>query len=259
MTLLHYGPDRTAARGIVQPFEPVAWAYLQLGRLGLDERHSQIRAIRERLAADGASNACGESIAERLRRAPVAPATYAVFADADGMILHDQALPFEQFDDVAGYTSPADVTALLAADQIRPPFVCAVVDRAGADLTYASGGNADEREVSVTGPDDDIRHNAPGGWAGLSQSRFENRAQDSWQHNARRVAEQIDAYVAKVDAQAVIIGGEERIAGLVTDAMHVPDVVLVEQLDASRAADRDRAAHTRRLRAELERIAERQT
>ena len=259
MTLLQYGPNRTAARGLVQRFEPVAWAYLQLGRLGLDERHSQVRVIRERLAADGASARCIEALADRLRHAPVAPATLAVFADADGTILHDQTLAFEQFDDVAGYSSPADVSALLAADQVRPPFVCAVVDRVGADITYASGGDSASRAVSVTGPDDDIRHNAPGGWASLSQSRFEHRAQDSWRHNARRVAERVEGYAAKVDAQAVIIFGEERVTGLVSEAMHLPDVVLVERLDGSRAADRDRATHTRRLRESLARVADRQT
>src|SRR6476646_9176386 len=98
MTLLQYGPNRTAARSIVRPFEPVAWAYMHLGRPGLDERHSQIRAIRERLAADGASAACVDALTERLQQAPVSPAALAVFADADGTILHEQALAFEQFD-----------------------------------------------------------------------------------------------------------------------------------------------------------------
>jgi peptide subunit release factor 1 (eRF1) len=259
MALLQYGPDRTAARSIVRPFDPVSWAYMHLGRPGRDGRHTQVRAIRERLIADGASPAGVEAVSDRLQQAPVSPTAFAVFADLDGTILHEQALAFGRFDDVAGCTSPADVSALLAADQARPPFVCAVVDRIGADVTYAAGGSAVEREVGIVGPDDDIRHNAPGGWAGLSQSRFEHRAQDSWQHNARRVAERVEGYVAQVDAQAVIIGGEAHVAGLVVDALRVPEGVLVEHLDASRAADRDRAEHARRLHDALESVAERQT
>jgi Bacterial archaeo-eukaryotic release factor family 2 len=259
MTLLQYGPDRTAARAIVRPFQPVSWAYMHLGRPGKDARHSQLRAIRERVGAGGASLASIEALSDRLQQAPVSPSTLAVFADTDGTIVHEQALPLEHFDDVAGYSSPADVSALLAADQARPPFVCAVVDRLGADITYAPGGDGAEHEVSVVGPDDDIRHNAPGGWAGLSQSRYENRAHDSWQHNARRVAERIDDYAVLVDAQAVIICGKERATGLVGDALHVAHDVLVEHLDGSRTAGHDRAAQARRLRDALDRVAERQT
>jgi hypothetical protein len=259
MTLLQYGPDRTAARAVVRPFQPVSWAYMHLGRPGLDARHSQLRAIRERVSAGGANPASIEALSDRLQQAPVAPSTLAVFAASDGTIVHEQALAIADFDDVAGYSSPADVSALLAADQARPPFVCAEVDRVGADITYAPGGNGVEHQVSVVGPDDEIRPTASAGRAGLLQSRYENRAYDSWQHNARRVAERIDEYAARVDAQAVIICGEERVAGLVGDALHLPHDVLVEYLDGSRAAGHDRTVQARRIRGALDRVAERQT
>lgn len=182
-----FGPDPTAARAVVEPFAPVAWAYLRLEHPGVEERATRVRALVNELHRSGSTDAASAAVAEQLLHAPVAPGVLAVFAADDGQVLHTRMID-APLEDRAGCSMPADTVALLEDDQRRPPFVCVVIDRAGADLTYSEGGGAADRYATVTGPDDEISHPAAGGWAGLAQSRIQRRASDSWQHNAHRVA-----------------------------------------------------------------------
>ena len=68
------------------------------------------------------------------------------------------------------------------------PHVVAVADRAGGYLTgYDADGSA-VQTASVTGPDDEIERNSPGGWA---QGRYQHRAEDSWAHNAAALGQRL--------------------------------------------------------------------
>lgn len=245
-----FGPDPAHIRAIVAPFAPVSWAYLALDRPGVDDRAARIRDLRTRLAEAGATGAEIEAIAKPLTNGPVAPVTMAAFAADESLVRHSQLID-GLIDDRAGRSMPADVMPLLQADQDRPPFVSVVADRAGAELTYSVGGSAPERRMTVTGPDDEIRHSAPGGHASLSESRFEHRAVDSWQHNARFVADRVSALAAKIGAQAVIIAGEPHVVGDLADRLRVGSDTLVRTVAGSRAADRDQNQHRDRVRAAL--------
>src|SRR6476646_1896408 len=162
-----FGPDPAAIHAVVAPFAPVSWAYLGLDRAGVDERAARVRQIRSRLEQAGAGAGEIEAIAEQLVDAPVAPLTMATFVDDGGLVRHSQLID-GLIGDEAGRSMPAHVVPLIQADQDVPPFVCVFADRAGADITYSAGGSASEHQVTVTGPDDEIRHSAPGGHAALS-------------------------------------------------------------------------------------------
>lgn len=249
-----FGPDPAEIRAIVAPFAPVSWAYLGLDRAGVDDRAGRIRDIRARLEQGGSGAGETDAIAEQLTAAPVGPLTMATFADEDALVRYSQLLD-GVIDDQAGRSMPADVVPLIAADQDRPPFVSVVVDRAGADMTYSTGGAASEQHLTLTGPDDEIRHSAPGGHASLSESRFEHRAADSWQHNARYVADQVSTLAAKVGAQAVIVAGEQHMVGDLLDRLRVGSDTLVRTVSGSRAADRNQSQHREHVRSELHDVA----
>jgi hypothetical protein len=256
---LERGPDPGAARRVVRPFDPVAWAYLALNREGRGERAAQIRTIVEQLEADSAEPAAVAAIRERLTGAPVAPGRLAVFAGADGTVLHGQRLAESDAPDRAGCSAPADVLPLLACDQDRPPYVSVVIDRAGADLGYSRGGDDPEHPAVVEGTDDEIVHPATGGWSGWSQSRIQRRAMDSWQHNAHQVAERVAACAAHVRAQAIFVAGDARAVHFLLGRLPTEPGTEVRRVAGSRSADRAPGAHAARLRQALAEIAAVQT
>ena len=104
------GPAPDAARRIVEPFAPVAWAYVSSRTEGVDARATQIRAVTDRLAAASAPPTAIETLRGQLLVTPVGPATVSVFVDAEGFLIHEQSLPGEPAgEDRAGWSSPADV------------------------------------------------------------------------------------------------------------------------------------------------------
>jgi hypothetical protein len=253
------GPEPTAAREIVRRFEPVAWAYARLNIEGESERALQCRHIADVLERDGAPAAAISALHTRLGHAPVAPVVLALHATSDGATIHEQRLAGGGADDRAGYTSPPDVVALLAHDQCRPPFVHVVIDRTGADLTYSAGGDAVLHHLQVVGADDEIERNAPGGRSGRSQSRYQRRAEDSWRHNARQVAEQVAPCVARVGAQALVLSGDVRSVQLLEERLPDDPKLIRRHLTGSRSADGSQALRASKLAAALEEIALAQT
>jgi hypothetical protein len=221
---------------IAERLEPVAWAYLRTSLEGRDERALQARHVVELLERDGAGERVVDNIADRLKHAQVAPGLLAVFADAEGTIVQERLLPGDATEDFAGYTAPAKLWPVLAVDQQRPPFVSVVIDHVGADLVFSTGGAAPDRRERVTGPDDEIAQHASGGWAGLSQSRMQRRALDSWQHNAHQAAERVMERVAAVEAQVVVVAGDERAVKFFLDRIAVDAGTMIHRVGGSRAA-----------------------
>lgn len=88
------------------------------------------------------------------------------------------------------------------------------IDRTGADLVVvgASGATVERREVE--GEHDELRKVSPGG---MSQHRFQARAEDSWQHNAVQVAEELDRLVREVDPAVVFLEGEDHVVSHLLD------------------------------------------
>jgi hypothetical protein len=257
--IIGYGPPSSVARTIVRRFDPVAWAYVRLGIVGEDERALQARHLADVLTAQGAPAAAMHELRDRLLHAPVAPRTLAMFASSDGVMLHEELLPDTVLDDRVGFTAPAEVLAVLAHDQERPPFVHVVIDRSGADLTYSAGAGAALRHAVVVGTDDEIERNAPGGRSGLSQSRYQRRAEDSWKHNAAQVADAVIACAAKVGAQALVLSGDVRAVQLLEHRLPEEPALFVRHISGSRSADGSQAARGARLSDALHDVAQAQT
>jgi len=124
-----------------------------------------------------------------------------VFTAADGELLYETLMTATTTNDRAGFRSPPPLLALLAWTQERPPYVDVVVDRSGADLTFCAGAAEPVHRTSVLGSDDEIERNAPGGW---SQPRYQQRAEDSWRHNAGQVADAVSRQVTAISAQDLL-------------------------------------------------------
>jgi hypothetical protein len=135
------------------------------------------------------------------------------------------------------------------------PHIVVETDRAGAGITAFHGVSLVARET-VEGETLHIHRGHPGGW---SQRRFQQRAENSWEHNADDVADAVLALAGRIDPVVVAIAGEVQARNLVADALepNLGDVVVrLESGDPDGIADEvvrllsDRVARGQRAAAE---------
>lgn len=231
---LGVGPDQSAIRTILRPFDAVAYVYAGLETFGEEQRETRWRELAAQLDRQGAPAPAIVALTACAAAAKEAPGTLALFASDDGTMLHEHQIADTSLPDRAGYRSPAEVMPLLAWEQQRPPYVLVVADRAGADVTACAGDDQSSRTWPVIGPDDEIERNSPGGW---SQPRYQRRAEDSWKHNAGRVADVVAAALAEVGAQVLVLSGDVRAIQFLTEQLPKDLGALVCHITGSRAAD----------------------
>jgi hypothetical protein len=134
--------------------------------------------------------------------------------------------------DIANWSAVPVLTPAIAWRQHEPPYVCAMVDRTGADLLAVS---RDEPPAATT---------AGGGGLPVSKARSAgaswrcgHRVEENWARNERRVAAELERMVDSVGARLVAVAGDERAIGLLREA--VPDRLagMVVTVTGNRAAE----------------------
>jgi len=95
------------------------------------------------------------------------------------------------------------------------PHVVVEADRAGADLTGFAGSVVVDTET-VDGSTLHIHRGHPGGW---SQRRFQQRAENTWENNARDVADAVAIMARDVQAELIAVAGDVRAQGFVLDLL----------------------------------------
>jgi peptide subunit release factor 1 (eRF1) len=117
--------------------------------------------------------------------------------------------------------------------QSYPTHVVVTADRLGADLVAVRYGGGEER-LEVEGEDFPITKVAPGGW---SQRRYQQRAEERWEHNAHLVADRLVRLVRRVDPRLVVVAGDVRAVSLLEEALPRDVLDLVEKVQGSRSED----------------------
>lgn len=146
--------------------------------------------------------------------------------------------------DIASWSAVPVLTPAIAWRQHEPPYVCAMVDRTGADLLAvsrdepptATSAGADRWPVSKA-------HSAGAPW------RCEHRVEENWARNERQVAAELERMVDALGARLVAVAGDERAIGLLREA--VPDrlagmVVTVTGSGAAESGNEDLGADVAR-------------
>src|SRR5437588_524668 len=137
----------------------------------------------------GVSPAAVPGIARLVPAAHKEGRTLAVIADAGGarLVRHEPEPPARD----AGWVAPLPrVGPLLEWAQAAVPHLVVLADRAGADIVtfsrradgYGGGGATVTTVGEETGDDPTLRKSNPGGW---SQRRYQKRAENLWEENAR--------------------------------------------------------------------------
>jgi hypothetical protein len=119
---------------------------------------------------------------------------------------------------------------LLAWQQSTVPHVVVVTDRTGADITAVSLDRVEHSE-QVDGDTLHVQRSAPGGW---SQRRFQQRAENQWEDNAREVAEEIAAVADDVGAELIVLAGDVRAKQFLTKHLPATWADRVREVDGGR-------------------------
>lgn len=176
-----------------------------------------------------------------LASTPVAAAGYALLA-SDGVIHLARPMPAVVAEDRARFATPLEVLPVLAWQERHPAYVSVLIDRVGGEVTSVPAGALSGTTQTVTGPDDEIERNAPGGW---SQPRYQRRAEDSWHHNAVAVADVVIHELDRVEASLLLVAGDVRAVQMLRDYLHKTFKRQLDErvLPGGRSADGSAPAH----------------
>jgi hypothetical protein len=105
-------------------------------------------------------------------------------------------------------------------------------DRVGADLTAFDGGDVLATQT-VDGSTVHIHRGHPGGW---SQRRFQQRAENTWEDNARSVADAVATLARKVDAQLIAVAGDIRAQTFILESLPAEFADVTVRIDAGSPA-----------------------
>jgi peptide subunit release factor 1 (eRF1) len=154
-------------------------------------------------------------------------------ADGEWKVAVDSWMGGELSEPIARFGPVPHLVPLLDEQRRRVARVTVLIDRVGADITSTSADPRVETdvEVEVEGETHHIARSAPGGW---SQRRFQQRAENAWEDNARDVADEVAELAREIDAGFVAVAGDVRATAFLVE--HLPDAIAekVITIDGSR-------------------------
>lgn len=137
------------------------------------------------------------------------PVGRAMVASAEGLELH-VLLPGPPLREEAQSGPVPHLMPLVRslADDVR--YVLVELDRAGADITVARSDALEPPQKHTVEGGHDLLHKIPGGgWAAL---RYQRAVQDSWDHNAAAVADELADLVRAERPEVVLLTGDVKAA-----------------------------------------------
>ncbi|WP_222193376.1 baeRF2 domain-containing protein [Modestobacter italicus] len=203
----------------------------------------RVRAVAEQLVEQGAPEQVVDAVRERLLQTNDGGqlATLrgrALIVAADGSVVLDEVLADAPRDPVARWSPSPDLMPVLRQLAGRVPHVVVFADRIGADIAVATLAGQPEDQDTIEGDDFHARKVKVGGWA---HNTYMHTAENQWEENAGRVADELHSLVTRDKAQFVLVAGDVRARQLISDkASHEVGAVLVSIEEGGRAAGADR-------------------
>ncbi|MFC7344011.1 Vms1/Ankzf1 family peptidyl-tRNA hydrolase [Saccharopolyspora griseoalba] len=188
------------------------------------------RDLRERLSGQGADEATLEAIGEHVRghRAQTGQRGQVIVGTGGAVVLSDELpeppndLPAE---DQAHFGPAPHLMPYLRRAMSRVPFVVAVLDRVGAELTLVRGPGDVER-TEVSGQDHPVHKTHAGDPE--NHDRFHQAVEEQWRRNAEVIADEVTERARKMNARVIVLAGDVQQRGLVRERLgnQVRDTVL---------------------------------
>lgn len=205
---------------------PYATVYLQPRRVGEDaavQIELRWQSLRQRLRNDGADQATVTALEQVLLpdRPGAAGAHGRAVVAAAGTVLIDRPLRRptrpgtpQLPGDGARWAPLPHLLPLLVYEEQPPPHLVVVANRVGADIHVLADGT--ERVTSVDGEDFPLRKVQAGGW---SHRRYQQRAENQWEHNASLVATTVSKLVTRHRVKLVLLAGDVRARAAISDRL----------------------------------------
>jgi hypothetical protein len=173
------------------------------------------KTLRRRLRDDGAPESALAEVDPLMERAHAHGETLVAIADA-ARLRYVANLPELPEQDLGVVGPLPHLVPLVAATQRMVPHIVVAIDRIGAELVAVLPAKPD-LHAEVAGRDLHITRSAPGGW---SQRRFQQRAENRWEANAREVADELTRLVDATAPRLVVVSGDVRAVAFLRE--HVP-------------------------------------
>ncbi len=139
-----------------------------------------------------------------------------IVADADG-ILTSTLVGVEEDAEVVQVEGLPRYVPFVRDRFVNRPHLVVRCDRVGAHIARVDRGEI-VSDTEVVGDDENVRKVHAGGW---SQRRFQNRAEHTWDENAKEIAETIVSEADAIAAELLVVTGDTRAVQLVAE--HLPE------------------------------------
>jgi hypothetical protein len=197
-----------------------------------DVARIEAKHIAQTLEGEGAPASVIEQVVDALPATVGQDAGVCVVVDPESMVL-SWPLSSPPASTLVRYGPLPSLVPLLEARRAEPPHLVVLIDRLGADLGLVLQGRLQQVD-EVEGETLHVQRSAPGGW---SQRRFQQRAENAWEHNATQVADEVARLARRHGVRCVLVAGDERAANLFE--RHLPDEIrdIVTRLDGGGRAE----------------------
>lgn len=210
---------------------PVATVVIDTGKhdeSGAHELQLRWRSLAENLEAAGAPEALVERCAEEIEALieGTAPAGLVLVADGERLLLRHELI--EPPTREAAVWGPLPHLAELVRQGSRTlSNIVVTVDRMGGVIRRYGPMSDDLGDIGVSGGDWPIKKVRAGGWSSL---RYQNTVENTWEANVGEVAEVVNRLVQAAAPDLVVVAGDERARGLLTDQLSAAAKPLVREL-----------------------------
>lgn len=207
-----------------------------------DRRTILVKEVRSALADHELSDELESAVVERVEAglADATPGTaLGVVADAADVL----ALPLLADEAHVGDSTLVEVGALprfvpFLRDRFdHRPHVIVRCDRTGAEIDLVERGEV-RAAREVHGEEQHVQKVRSGGW---SHSRMQRHAEHTWDQNAQAIVRAVVGAADRIDAELLVITGDERAIGLVEQHLpeHWHDRAVFEAFEATDADDEE--------------------
>ncbi|WP_328442018.1 Vms1/Ankzf1 family peptidyl-tRNA hydrolase [Streptomyces sp. NBC_00444] len=198
------------------PWATVYFDPAQKDESGAKRRELSVREACRNLEEEGADAATVQAVREALTsiRPADAPAGTAIFATGGEVVL-SLSLSRPPQRQIARWTALPRLTPLLELSAQDPVCLVAYIDRTGADFELR-GATGPQDAGQVAGRRWPVHRTASSDW---SERHFQLKVENTWDHNAREIAEALSSAYAESGADLVVLVGDPRERPAVRDKL----------------------------------------
>ncbi len=178
----------------------------------------RVRAIAQELTGQGAPEPVVEAVRGRLLEGNDGGEAgtlrgRALVVAADGSVVLDEVLAAAPGQQLASWSPQPDLLPVLRHRAGRVPHVVVIADRVGADIVVV-GDSGQPGETQVEGDSFHMRKVKVGGWA---HNTYMHTAENQWEENLGRVADELGRLVREVPVEFVLVAGDVRARQILAD------------------------------------------